>query len=77
MVGGNSVGERDCELDEEIAKAERLLVEGQTFLGECLKIVRLDNFTRLVLDSDLGAIKVLDTKFYASEGLNQCDILFD
>jgi len=54
----DGVRECHCELDKQVAKLKRLLMEGKTLVRYRLQIVRLYHFTRLVPDTDFSAIKV-------------------
>lgn len=60
LIDGDAIGEGNLEHDEEVAELVGLLVEGQSFLGNGLQVVGLDDLTWLVLDAKLSAIEVSD-----------------
>jgi len=70
---------REChvELDVEVSELIRSLVEGKTLVSNSLQVVRLDYFTRVVLDSDLCAVEVSQCEVDSSERVDECDVLFD
>jgi len=68
-------GEDHFEHDEQIALFVRLFVEGKTLISNGLNIIWLNNFPRLVLNSQLSAVQVSDHKVYTSESLEKSDFL--
>lgn len=71
------VWEGHLEHYEQVAEFEGLLVVGHTVTFDCLDFVRLDNFTWLVLDANLLAIKVSQHKVNTSKRLEESDLFLE
>ena len=77
LTGLETGGELDVELYDQISELAGATAEGHTLALHYLLVSGLDHLTLLALHYQLAAVKVLNYKLEAAEGLDQRDGLLD
>lgn len=77
LGGLKLVWEDELEHYEKVAELVRLLVVGHTMTFNCLDIIRLDDLTRLVLDTNLFAVQMCQDEIDSGQGFKKRDLLLN
>lgn len=63
---GETFRESDFEHHEEISELEGLFMEWQTLAGHGFNVIGLDDLSRVVFNSDFGAVEMSDNELHSS-----------